>query len=466
MRVLLLCVIFPFFTAGLFAQAVGERLQKAYQRFEQDSQLKYAVASLYVIEARTGKVVFDRNSGLGLPGASTQKVVTAATALELLGNDFRYNTLLQTNGQLRGNSLIGDLVLRGSGDPSLGSWRYGNTKPASILSHIISLLREKKIRNITGDLVVDESAFESNTVSDGWIWEDIGNYYGAGAGGFNWRENQYDLILKSGPKEKDPVRIVRLDPAVANLRLVSEVRAGPRGSGDNAYIYVPPFAATGFVRGTIPAGEDSFKISGSLPNPAGQFGAELAAALKNAGIRLQGGVRTRLDQPPLNRGLRELGSVASPTLDSLIYFFLRRSINLYGEALVKTFALKEQGLASADTGLRILRDFWNQHGISPDELNLYDGSGLSPLNRITTRAQVEVLKFALARPWYRPFYEGLPEFNGMKMKSGTISDVKGFCGYHKAADGTEYIFSFLVNNYSGRASTLVSKMYRVLDELK
>jgi len=97
---------------------------------------------------------------------------------------------------------------------------------------------------------------------------------------------------------------------------------------------------------------------------------------------------------------------------------------------------------------------------------MYDGSGLSPLNRVTTHAQVEVLKYAKGRKWYPSFYDALPEYNNMKMKSGTINDVKGFCGYHKAKDGKEYIFSFLVNNYSGKSTTLVSKMYKVLDVLK
>ena len=64
------------------------------------------------------------------------------------------------------------------------------------------------------------------------------------------------------------------------------------------------------------------------------------------------------------------------------------------------------------------------------------------------------------------FFQSLPEYNGMTIKSGTISDVKGFCGYHKSKDGKEYIFSFLVNNYSGKSSALVGKMYRVLDVLK
>ena len=157
---------------------------------------------------------------------------------------------------------------------------------------------------------------------------------------------------------------------------------------------------------------------------------------------------------------------SSPPLDSMIYWFLKKSINLYGEALAKTFAFQKSGLGETEKGVEIVRKFWKEKGIVPTELNMVDGSGLSPLNRVTTHAQVTVLKYARSQPWYRGYYDAFPEYNGMKMKSGTISDVKGFCGYQKSKDGNEYIFSFLVNNYNGSASSLVKKMYKVLDELK
>jgi D-alanyl-D-alanine carboxypeptidase/D-alanyl-D-alanine-endopeptidase (penicillin-binding protein 4) len=69
----------------LSAQTITQKLQKAYQRFESDSQLRHALISLYVINAKTGEVVFDKNSQIGLAPASTQKIITAATAFELLG---------------------------------------------------------------------------------------------------------------------------------------------------------------------------------------------------------------------------------------------------------------------------------------------------------------------------------------------------------------------------------------------
>jgi D-alanyl-D-alanine carboxypeptidase/D-alanyl-D-alanine-endopeptidase (penicillin-binding protein 4) len=149
-----------------------------------------------------------------------------------------------------------------------------------------------------------------------------------------------------------------------------------------------------------------------------------------------------------------------------VYWFLKKSINLYGEALLKTFVFNTTGFAEISKGADITRDFWKKNGIQPTELNIFDGSGLSPANRVTTHAQVLVLKYASNRPWFKGYYDAFPEYNGMKMKSGTIGDVKGFCGYQKSKEGAEYIFSFLVNNYNGSTSLLVQKMYGVLDELK
>ena len=113
-----------------------------------------------------------------------------------------------------------------------------------------------------------------------------------------------------------------------------------------------------------------------------------------------------------------------------------------------------------------LKEFWKSRGLDPAELNILDGSGLSPSNRVTTHALVAVLQYAKQQSWFNGFYNSLPEYNGMKMKSGTIKDVKGFGGYHTSKEGVEYIFSFLVNNYNGATSILVQKMYKVLDELK
>ena len=119
-----------------FPQTINQKLQKAFQQFEKDRQLKYATSSLYVINAKTGKVVFDKNSRTGLAPASTLKVITSATAFELLGKDYRYKTEIGYLGTKQDSSVSGDLVIIGKGDPTFGSWRWETTKPSAMASDI------------------------------------------------------------------------------------------------------------------------------------------------------------------------------------------------------------------------------------------------------------------------------------------------------------------------------------------
>ncbi len=471
MKKTLLLPTFYILHFTLSAQTIGQKLQTAYRQFESDSQVKHAISSLYVINAKTGAVVFDKNSQIGLAPASTQKIITAATAFELLGKDYRYKTQLGYDGKIENGVLKGNLCIVGYGDPTLGSWRYPTTTDTIILNRWLRIVQKLNIKKIDGDIVGVDNKFESQTTPGGWIWEDIGNYYGAGVSGLNWHENQYDMKLRAGNKEGDSVEIVSTSPKLVYNYLVNELRTGPKGSGDNAYIYLPPYSSIGFVRGTIPQGEQSFIISGSFQVPSAYPVTFLTNKMYAKSIKVSGDeAKTSIAFAAYHEKMPYPGQILdtyySPSLDSIIYWFLQKSINLYGEALIKTFAYEKKGFGATDTAMVIVRDFWKQKGLDENELNIYDGSGLSPLNRVTTHAQVEILKYAKQQSWFSYFLKALPEYNNMKMKSGSISDVKGYCGYHTSGDGTQYIFSFLVNNYNGSSSALVSKMYKVLDVLK
>jgi D-alanyl-D-alanine carboxypeptidase/D-alanyl-D-alanine-endopeptidase (penicillin-binding protein 4) len=455
--------VFLFFTLFavhhlLTAQTVNERVRKSFDRFMADSQLKHAAVSLYVIDAKTGQPVFDANSQMGLAPASTQKIITSVTAFELLGKDYRYKTVFTGDKNV--------VYVSGFGDPTFGSWRYQQTKPSVLFPALIKGLNSAGIKT-AGEIIVYANETEG-IVPAGWINEDAGNYYGAGAQLFNFNENQYELTLIPGNKVG---AYTKLDTSLTKdwQLFFNQCMTGAPGSGDNAYIYFVPGSPLRTIKGTIPAGVKNFTISGSDPNPYTSFLKRFLPAAAKAGFYT--GKAESYKYAPWYRNDTLIVKEAkytyySPSLDSIIYWFNKKSINLYGEALIKTFALEKQGYASTDSGVAILRRFWKDKGLDPEELNMYDGSGLSPLNRVTTHAQVEVLKYAKSRNWFPAFYDALPEYNGMKMKSGTISDVKGYCGYHKAKDGREYIFSFLINNYSGKTAPVVSKMFKVLDELK
>ncbi|MBD0297584.1 MAG: D-alanyl-D-alanine carboxypeptidase/D-alanyl-D-alanine-endopeptidase [Flavisolibacter sp.] len=445
-------------------QAITSRLQSAFQQFEQDSQLRNALSSLYVIERKTGKEVFAKNAAIGLAPASTQKVITSATAYELLGKDFRYRTDFGIIGTGAINPSTALYVIP-SGDPTLGSWRWEQTKENSIFQRIAKAFVSYNNITITG-VLIDTTGWNDESIPDGWIWEDIGNYYGAGASALNWRENQFDVHLRSGTTIGSQVEIVTTEPKLFNYRLKSFATAAGKGTGDNAFIYFPLNDTIGVVRGTIPINESKFTISGALPAPAQQMTYRLLESLAG---KINVSIESKL-MPKYTNSLPEgktvLHSEYSPILDSIIFWLNRKSINLYGEALVKTIGYKKKRKGSTSVGVEEVKKFWKDKGVAPTELNIVDGSGLSPLNRVTTKAQVFILQYAQKQPWFSGFYQSLPEYNGMKMKSGTIHNVKGFCGYHTSKEGTEYIFSFLVNNYNGSSATVVQKMYKVLDVLK
>ncbi len=436
------------------AQSLPQKLAAAVQILEGDSTMKYAIFSLQVVDGQTGNVVYGHNSNVGLAAASTQKLFTAAAAFELLGKEYQYKTVISYNGKVTAGVLNGDLQIKGYGDPTLGSWRWKDTKPDSILQRIVRLLKEKKISKISGRILLNDSVFSIQPIPGGWIWDDMGNYYGAGSWGINWRENQYDLVLKPGKTEGEATTIIGTKPELLEEGLLNLITTGKKGSGDNGYIYRAPYAQKGFTQGTVPPGA-SFTISGSLPNPSLQFSRELEGALIVHKIRQEG---------PATQ--QQIGQLLSPSLDSINYWFLRRSINLYGEALVKTLAYEKEGYGSTEKGVEVVRNFWQQQGIDKAAIHIQDGSGLSPQNRVTTGSLVKVLQYAKTRPWYASFYNCLPEFNGMKMKSGSIGGARAFAGYHTARDGKEYVYAIIVNNYDGSSGEAVKKMYRVLDLLK
>ncbi|HSU51050.1 MAG TPA: D-alanyl-D-alanine carboxypeptidase, partial [Segetibacter sp.] len=263
--------------------------------------------------------------------------------------------------------------------------------------------------------------------------------------------------LKSG-STGSKVAIVATNPPLYDVNLVSELTGGKAGSGDNAYIYLGPYGNTGFVRGTIPPNESSFTVSGSFPDPAHQLKRVLEEELKKQGIQFTNDSGDKNMQTQI---VTNIDSHLSPPLDSINYWFLKKSINLYGEALAKTLGYERKKEGSTETGVDIIKTFWKERGVDQTAINIKDGSGLSPQNRITAEALVKAMQYARSQTYFNSFYNALPEFNGIKMKSGTVGGVKSFTGYVNG-----YTFAIIASNYNGSASEIVRKMYRIIDLLK
>lgn len=451
------------------SQTVAVKLANGVKQFEADEQVRHGIISLYVTDAQTGKVIYEHNAQLGLAAASTQKLFTSAASFELLGSAYRYKTVLGYDGRIENGMLNGNLHINGYGDPTFGSWRWNDTKEEAVLGKIGAVLQKNKITKITGNVLLNDSAFSIQPIPGGWIWDDIGNYYGAGCWAINWHENQYDLYLQPGRQEGDTTTVVKITPQLKESALLNFITTAKKGSGDNGYIYLAPYSFQGFTQGTIPIGNEPFVISGAFTNGPWQFIDALRQLLSNNKIDVNGFksyTNLKVNKKEWTAMQKELTTLLSPPLDSINYWFLRKSINLYGEALVKTIAWEKAGFGSTEKGVELVRNFWSERGIDKGAVNMIDGSGLSPQNRVTTNAEVKVLEYAKTRPWFNAFYNALPEYNGMKMKSGSIGGARAFAGYHTARDGRQYVFSIIVNNYTGSSAEIVKKMYTVLDLLK
>jgi serine-type D-Ala-D-Ala carboxypeptidase/endopeptidase (penicillin-binding protein 4) len=453
-----------------FGQKHDARLAAAFKIFESDTRFKHALISLYVVDSKTGKVIFDKNSQIGLAPASCLKVVTSAAAFDLLGKDYRYKTELGISGDIKDGHLIGSINITGYGDPTLGSWRYTKTTQDVVLNSFYESIAPFKI-NAVDEILIDNSKWGSETMPGGWTWEDMGNYYGAGTSSFNWNENQYTVNLKPGKLVGDKVDILSLKP-YPGIQLVNELTTAEKGTGDQTIIYFSPYSNMGFIRGTIPRGVDSFQVAGASTDGAYSFANLFASKLNNSGITIERGMRSLFNSLMNNEkqvvipSQKLLATHYSPPLDSINYWFLQKSVNLYGEAFVKTIAYEKTGFGSTDTGVNIIKDFWNKNGIEKSALNIIDGSGLSPANRVTTNALVTVMQYAKKQSWFSSFYNALPEQNGIKMKSGYIGGVRSYTGYIKSRSGTEYTFSFIINNYDGNPGAVREKMWKLLDTLK
>ncbi|WP_295212399.1 D-alanyl-D-alanine carboxypeptidase/D-alanyl-D-alanine-endopeptidase [uncultured Chryseobacterium sp.] len=452
--------VFPIFlisTQMVLAQNIAQKLDAATKNLMESSGAVSSNLSFYVSD-ESGNQVYDYQGNKGLSTASTQKIFTAAAALEILGKNYTYKTASAYSGTISNGNLNGNLFISSNGDPTLGSWRYEGYKPENFRQKLMESIKKSGIKKISGDLIVDDSYFDHQTVPGGWPWDDLGNYYGAGVWGINWRENQFDINM-SGTEFKS------FSYPLEGVKWLNDLKAG--GNSDQSLIFTAPHSDVALINGTLPS--KLVTVSGATPNPPLQLGMEVKQWLKESGIDFSGKVVTNaqleiegkksLEFPKQNLIL----TYESPTLDKIVYWFLRKSINMYGETLVKTLGKEKKGNSSFKTGVAFLKEFWKGKGINPAMINFADGSGLSPQNYVSAKAEVQALLYAKKQPWFEVYYDGFPtQDNGLKMKSGTMRDTKSYAGYHTSKEGKKYVFSIIINNYQGSGGAELQKILNVL----
>lgn len=452
------------------AQSKWSALASAFARFEDDEAIKFGIASLTVLNAETGEILFSKNAEKGLAPASTLKTLTSIVALNTLGEDYTWETKLAYVGRIEHGVLHGDVIVIGGGDPSLGSDRYVQSSASALLTRWIGVIKRAGIQKIEGRVIGDDSLFGSDITPQGWIWQDMGNYYGGGASSLSWKENMFGVNLIPGSGEGDAVQILRMEE-VPNLKTVNEVKTGRVGSGDNVYGYGAPFSDVLYLRGTY-ATDLKKTVKFANPDPAFQLAWDLRNKLNATGCTVTGDATTSrrlsIAGNALVKGVRTVIDVyQSPSLAKVVYWLNQKSINLYAENILRTLALRQRKDPGFIEGVEVLKQFVaGMLKMDPDAISILDGSGLSPENRITTMVMAKALSFAYNQPWFDVFYESLPLYNDMKMKSGSIRNVLCYAGVQKKKGSASLVFSIITNNYNTSTRNIKQKLFAVLDGLK
>lgn len=484
-RFLFFCCLCFFLPLQFFAQVPA--IQSAINALDKDPAMQSANWGISVIDLQTGELIASHQSKRSLSTASTMKAITSGTALLMLGPDYQFETYLEYTGTLTSDSVLqGDLYIRGTGDPTLGSDRldesYGIEK---LLAKWGEAVKAAGIKRIEGLVIGDATAFSTQMTPGNWGWEDMGNYYGAGASGLCFHENYYTLFLKPGTRAGYSTKVIRTYPAMDDIRFVNELTTGAPGSGDQAYIYGSPYTYLRYLRGSIPAGLPSFAIKGSIPEPAYLCASMLVDHLATCSIKVTEGASTvrreKLAYPQSKQKRTLIHTHLSPKLSEIVVPLNMKSINLYAECLLNAIAQFKGKKGSTQEGVAVVEAFWKEKGIDTQGMYMRDGSGLSPNNAVSTFQMAQILNVIAKSDHYAAFEQSLPlagrsgSLKGMlkgtaaegrlRAKSGFISGTRAYAGYVNTQAGTHLAFSMMANNFSCGPGAMRRKFERIMARL-
>ena len=407
---------------------------------------------------------YSKNGNTLMMPASALKVVTLAAAAEKLGWDFRFETRLFAVGVVSGGTLQGDLVVVGSGDPSLDDWDGTATR---LFNDWATQLKAAGITAINGRIVGDDHAFENETIGFGWAWDDLPAGFAAGVSALQFNEGNVQLRLGPGDAVGDKA-IATVSPDFAGLTLKNMIVTGPPDSVANVTRRRLPGSSRLELRGSLPLRGRPYSQTASVDNPTLYFVNALRAALVADGIAVTGPAVDIDDLPssPSRDHLTALITYQSPPLSMLATTMMKLSQNQFAEALFKTV-----GGGTAEAARMAERDVLQSWGIDPGTVILADGSGLSRYNYITPETMVSVLMHVFRTERLRAAYQATLPIAGrdgtlelrMKgtiaegrafVKTGSMNGVRTAAGYVQTADGQTLVFAIMANNFANSAPVI------------
>jgi serine-type D-Ala-D-Ala carboxypeptidase/endopeptidase (penicillin-binding protein 4) len=457
------------------ASAPVGQLQHDLETIINDPALVHGTWGVLVQSLKSGDTLFSWNPQKLLLPASNMKLVTLAAAAAQLGWDYTYQTRLLAGGPVNSGVLSGDLIVVGSGDPSIGQIDGSADR---LFGEWADRLKQLGVRAVDGRIIGDDNAFDDVELGFGWSWDDLTEDYAAGVSALQFNENAIRVAVSSGLAPGDPA-VVNVDPLESGIAVVNAIRTGAAGSATNLATHRLPGQRTLVVEGTIAAGTTTPAVlTMSVDNPTLFFVQALRRSLIARGIDVHGPA-VDIDDLTGSSDETRATSVAvhrSPPLSTLAVRLMKVSQNQYAETFLKTLgqerdASAERSPASALKGRTAAQKLFQDWGVDSGSLIIRDGSGLSRYDFVTAQALVTILTHVYKdAKLYEPFAASLPtpgtdgtlanRLKGtaaedrLRAKTGSMSQVRTLSGYVTTVDDEPLVFSILVNNFDTTADVI------------
>lgn len=447
---------------GVFAQNRAMLpTEVVLQKLLQDAGVQNGKVAFLAVNLDNGRVIAEHNTYTSMVPASLQKLVTTAVALEKLGPGFSYKTEISTDGEIDNGTLNGNLYVIASGDPTLNSCYYQSDP--SVTQRIKQAING--ITAVEGEVIIDASHYNRYTTPRGWIWEDMGNYFGASPSALMWEDNLLEVYLRTGQAGSRAM----LAPASAKHKdfdIDIQVTAAD-SKRDDAWFFGAPGSSTIYAKGTIPAHQEKFLVKAAHPYPTREFAHDISRASNLSGLT------SRVDYDYVeHEGLTPLVTITSPPLSTIIRLTNQKSINLYAEALNIELDT-EQHYKSVAGGIAAVESYLKSKKVNMKGVRIMDGSGLSPLNRTTCQTMVDVLSVMYRSENKETFmnslavagesgtiagyFKGTKAQGNLKAKSGTMTGVRNYAGYVKNSNDEMVAFCILLNDYDESRKAQIMK---------
>ncbi|MCW1924060.1 D-alanyl-D-alanine carboxypeptidase/D-alanyl-D-alanine-endopeptidase [Luteolibacter arcticus] len=409
---------------------VRSLLEEIYRDWAADPSLAGASIGFCLLDEDGGTEFASPLASNALCPASALKTVTTAAALELLGPDFRFTTMVVSDVEITPAGVLdGDLRLSSTGDPTFSS---------ANLEALADAVIKAGLKQVNGKLEIDGADFHEPPVNDHWNWGDIGNAYGAGAYGINLDHNRITLRFQPAAAEGQAATLLNPEITTKDTRWNNEVVTGPDGTGDRVVIYSSPFGRAITLRGSVPLGESNFAVNGALPDPPAKVEELFQAKLAAAGVKFLG------RKIPMRSGIAPLAFHDSKPLPEIIDHLHKVSDNLEAQCLFLTIGRQKDADPAAAYAIR---RHWESRGVEFKGLRLIDGSGLARANMIRPLDLAKVNHLARRGPQGERFRQSLTAYldGRVRSKLGAMSGVKTDVGFITMADGRELTFCLMAN---------------------